>query len=95
MQKNCYENAQKYTTLLSFFLKKHGMGSKLFNWDTSYKVHMIGKTDYGQFTERFMLLFLHIFTFHVLHIICKYTQNLPVCCLCMATKLVLLYNIFA
>lgn len=57
---------------------------------------MIEKTDYGEFTECFMLLFLYTFIFHiVLYIVCKYIQTLFVCCPCMANELVLLYNTFA
>jgi hypothetical protein len=35
-------------------------------WDTSYKVYIIEKTDYDQFTECFMLLFLHIKVYYQL-----------------------------
>jgi len=78
------------------FRKKHGMGSTLLSETPVIKLCIIQKIDYGQFTECFILLFLDIFTFHiVLHIICKYIQNLLVCCPCMTNELVLLYNTFA
>jgi hypothetical protein len=71
------------------------MGRKMIYEKKVIKLWIIKKIDYGKLKEWFILMLLDIFKFKiVLNIICKYIQNILVCCKWMNNEMVLIYKKF-